>query len=209
MKSVTPCRARTRGGCVHSRFPPPSNPYVPFKPLALAALVAASSLASSPALGQSPGGARTDGSAPLIDSAAFLPPAPPTVPVDWASAEPPPAPREFRGAWVASVANIDWPSRPGLSVWEQKLELIQLLNRAADLNLNAVIFQVRPAADALYESKYEPWSEYLTGQMGRAPRPYYDPLAFAVREAHARGLELHAWFNPFRARHDAPVSEAA
>ena len=191
---------------------PRPAPYVPFKPLALAAavaIVAASSLITAPALGQSSGGARSDASTPLIDSAAFLPPAPPTVAVEWASPEPPAAPREFRGAWVASVANIDWPSRPGLSVWEQKLELIQLLNRAADLNLNAVIFQVRPAADALYDSKYEPWSEYLTGQMGRAPQPYYDPLAFAVREAHARGLELHAWFNPFRARHDTPLSEAS
>ena len=109
--------------------------------------------------------------------------------------------REFRGAWVASVANIDWPSRPGLTSEVQQAELLALLDRAVQLRLNAVILQVRPAADALYDSRLEPWSEYLTGEMGKAPVPYYDPLAFAVAEAHRRGLELHAWFNPFRARH--------
>ena len=74
------------------------------------------------------------------------------------------------------------------------------------MRLNAILFQVRPACDALYDSKLEPWSEYLTGSMGQAPNPYYDPLAMAVREAHQRGLELHAWFNPFRARHHAVLS---
>jgi len=78
--------------------------------------------------------------------------------------------------------------------------MMLILNRAVDLNLNAIILQVRPAGDALYASRYEPWSEYLSGQQGRAPEPYYDPLAFAVAEAHKRGLELHAWFNPYRAR---------
>ena len=114
---------------------------------------------------------------------------------------PPPVAREFRAAWVASVSNIDWPSRPGLGTWEQQAELLQILNRAVALRLNAVILQVRPAADALYASRHEPWSEYLTGEMGRAPEPPWDPLAFAVEEAHKRGLELHAWFNPFRAHH--------
>jgi uncharacterized lipoprotein YddW (UPF0748 family) len=118
-----------------------------------------------------------------------------------ATSDAPPVAREFRGAWVASVANIDWPSRPGLSSWEQQAELIAILNRSVALNLNAVILQVRPAADALYDSRYEPWSAYLTGVEGRAPEPYYDPLTFAVDEAHKRGLELHAWFNPYRARH--------
>ncbi|MEJ2215358.1 MAG: family 10 glycosylhydrolase [Gemmatimonadota bacterium] len=113
---------------------------------------------------------------------------------------PPPVPREFRGVWVATVGNVDWPSREGLSTREQQAELLAILDRAASLNLNAVVFQVRPAADAFYDSPYEPWSEYLTGTMGRAPHPYWDPLRFAVKEAHARGLELHAWFNPFRAR---------
>ena len=123
--------------------------------------------------------------------------------------DPPPIQREFRAAWVASVANIDWPSRPGLSAWEQQAELIAILNRCVALNLNAVILQVRPAADALYDSPYEPWSEYLTGVEGRPPEPYYDPLAYAVDEAHKRGLELHAWFNPYRARHPSARGTAA
>lgn len=115
--------------------------------------------------------------------------------------------REFRGVWIATVANIDWPSKPGLPVDEQKEELRQILNRAAAMNLNAVIFQVRPAADALYDSPYEPWSAFLTGKMGLAPFPWYDPLEFAVHEARKRGLELHAWFNPFRAGHPADTSK--
>jgi len=117
--------------------------------------------------------------------------------------------REFRGVWVATVANIDWPSKPGLSTADQKKELLALLDRAVQLKLNAVLFQVRPACDAFYNSKFEPWSEYLTGTMGRAPQPFYDPLAFAVEQAHARGLELHAWFNPFRAHHFQTVSPIA
>jgi len=114
---------------------------------------------------------------------------------------PPKPPREFRGVWVATVANIDWPSKPGLPVADQKSELIGILDRVTQLKLNAVIFQVRPACDAMYASKIEPWSEYITGTMGKAPEPFYDPLAFAVEQAHARGLELHAWFNPYRAHH--------
>ncbi|OWK35045.1 glycoside hydrolase family 10 protein [Fimbriiglobus ruber] len=119
---------------------------------------------------------------------------------------PPPLAREFRGVWVATVGNIDWPSRPGLPAEKQKAELLAILDKAVELHLNAVIFQVRPMADALYESKLEPWSEYLTGTMGKGPG--YDPLAFAVAEAHARGLELHAWFNPYRARHPSAKSVA-
>jgi uncharacterized lipoprotein YddW (UPF0748 family) len=110
--------------------------------------------------------------------------------------------REFRGVWVASVSNIDWPSRAGLPVEQQKEELIGIFDKAVELNLNAVILQVRPAADALYPSKLEPWSPYLTGEMGKPPEPFYDPLAFAVEEAHRRGLQLHAWFNPYRVRLD-------
>ena len=109
--------------------------------------------------------------------------------------------REFRGAWIATVNNIDWPSKPGLSTADQKKELRDLISRAAALKLNCVIFQVRPACDALYLSAHEPWSEYLTGKMGQAPKPLYDPLTFALNEAHRRGLELHAWFNPYRARY--------
>ncbi len=122
----------------------------------------------------------------------------------------PPAPmREFRGAWVATVANIDWPSTNSLSTAQQKAELTAIMDRAVRLKLNAILFQVRPACDALYASRIEPWSEYLTGRMGRPPKPFYDPLALAIEEAHRRGLELHAWFNPFRARHSqakSPVS---
>ena len=119
----------------------------------------------------------------------------------------PPVNRELRAVWVASVRNIGWPSKPGLSTKEQQDELVEILDRSAALRLNAVILQIRPGADALYASPYEPWSEYLTGQMGKAPDPYYDPLEFAVNEAHRRGLELHAWFNPYRARH--PSSKSA
>jgi uncharacterized lipoprotein YddW (UPF0748 family) len=127
-----------------------------------------------------------------------------------ASAEPPPpVAREFRAAWVATVGNIDWPSKPGLSTWEQQQELLAILNRAVAVHLNAVILQVRPGTDALYDSRLEPWSEYLTGRMGRAPEPAWDPLAFAVAQAHARGLELHAWVNPYRARYAKPISETA
>jgi uncharacterized lipoprotein YddW (UPF0748 family) len=125
------------------------------------------------------------------------------------SPAPPQPPREFRGAWIATVANIDWPSKPGLTVAEQKAELVSLLNRAVQLKLNAVVFQVRPACDAFYASPLEPWSEYLTGTMGKPPSPFYDPLAFAIGECHQRGLELHAWFNPFRVRHPDAKSPAA
>src|SRR5262245_16992881 len=120
--------------------------------------------------------------------------------------KPPALTREFRGVWVATLKNIDWPSKAGLSVDRQQAELVAILNRAAQLNMNAVLFQIRPACDAFYASKLEPWSEFLTGTMGRAPDPYYDPLAFAVEQAHQRGLELHAWFNPYRARHPSSKS---
>ena len=112
---------------------------------------------------------------------------------------PPPIAREFRGVWIATVGNTDWPSKPGLSTWDQQRELLAILARATSLNLNAVVFQIRPGADALYASPYEPWSQYITGRQGRAPDPLWDPLAFAVEQAHKRGLEVHAWFNPYRA----------
>jgi len=123
--------------------------------------------------------------------------------------DPPPIQREFRAAWVATVTNIDWPSRPDLDTWTQQAELLAILNRAVALHLNAIIFQIRPGTDALYVSRLEPWSEYLTGRQGRAPEPAWDPLAFAVAEAHRRGIELHAWFNPYRARYARPLSDAA
>jgi uncharacterized lipoprotein YddW (UPF0748 family) len=120
-----------------------------------------------------------------------------------ASAQTPPAvDREFRAVWVATVGNIDWPSKPGLSTWEQQRELLAILDRTVALNMNAVVFHVRPGADALYASPYEPWSQYITGRQGRGPEPPWDPLAFAVEQAHKRGLELHAWFNPYRAAYN-------
>lgn len=123
-----------------------------------------------------------------------------------ANVTPPAPPREFRGAWVASVHNIDWPSKPGLPTAQQQAELLAILDRAQQLHLNAVLLQVRPACDALYSSKLEPWSEYLSGVMGKAPSPWWDPLEFAVAESHKRGIELHAWINPFRARHSTGFS---
>ncbi|WP_313954484.1 family 10 glycosylhydrolase [Aulosira sp. FACHB-615] len=152
----------------------------------------------------------------LILTACLLSPVSCLIPVQIADSSPqpaaiiPPSPsREFRGVWVASVANIDWPSKPGLTTSQQQAELITILDRAAKLKLNAVILQVRPDCDALYQSTLEPWSEFLTGQMGKPPAPYYDPLAFAVAEAHKRGLELHAWFNPYRASHPQGKSTVA
>ncbi|MBC3881522.1 family 10 glycosylhydrolase [Undibacterium sp. LX40W] len=113
---------------------------------------------------------------------------------------PPAAPREFRAAWVSTVANIDWPSRRDLSTEKQQAEIIQILDTAAQLKLNALILQVRPSGDAIYPSTLEPWSEFLTGEQGRAPNPFYDPLQFWIEQAHKRGIQLHAWFNPYRAR---------
>ncbi|RLD13454.1 hypothetical protein DRI50_07150, partial [candidate division KSB1 bacterium] len=110
-----------------------------------------------------------------------------------------PPKHEFRGAWIASVANIDWPKHYSDSPEKQKKDLIHLLNTLKKTGLNAVFLQVRPECDALYKSNYEPWSFWLTGEQGKPPVPYYDPLAFAIEEAHKRGLELHAWFNPYRA----------
>lgn len=118
-------------------------------------------------------------------------------------------PREFRAAWVATVANINWPSKPGLSTAQQQKEAIDLLDFLKVHNYNAVIFQVRPQADALYKSDLEPWSYFLTGTQGKAPDPFYDPLQFWIDAAHERGLELHVWLNPYRAHHIAggPVSK--
>ncbi|HET9382469.1 MAG TPA: family 10 glycosylhydrolase [Streptomyces sp.] len=111
---------------------------------------------------------------------------------------------DLRGVWLATVANRDWPSRPGLTAAEQRAELAAHLDTAVRRRLNTVIFQVRPTADALWPSPYEPWSQVLTGTQGASPG--WDPLGTAVEEAHARGLELHAWFNPYRiANHTDPA----
>jgi uncharacterized lipoprotein YddW (UPF0748 family) len=115
----------------------------------------------------------------------------------------PKAATEFRAAWVATVANINWPSKKGLSTEQQQREAIQLLDFLKSHNFNAVIFQVRPQADALYQSNLEPWSYFLTGKQGSAPSPYYDPLQFWIEAAHDRGIELHVWLNPYRAHSPA------
>ncbi len=126
-----------------------------------------------------------------------------------ASLAPPPAPRELRAAWVATVANIDWPSKGNTDSLKQQAEAIAILDRAKAMHLNAIVLQVRPGADAIYPSQLEPWSEFLTGQQGQPPVPAYDPLLFWVSAAHARGLELHAWLNPYRARHPSATSPNA
>lgn len=113
------------------------------------------------------------------------------------SEKPPALAREFRAVWIASIYNIDWPSSSGLSASSQQAELRAILDKVAALKMNAVIFQVRPQCDAIYSSSIEPWSSSLTGTMGRSPG--YDPLAYCIQQAHARGIEVHAWFNPFRA----------
>ncbi len=110
-----------------------------------------------------------------------------------------PPKREFRGVWVATVKNIDWPSRSGLSSEEQQRELIAWIDRFHKMGMNAIIFQVRPAGDVFYHSSIEPWSEWLNGVQGKGPEPFYDPLQVAIEACHERGMELHAWVNPFRA----------
>ncbi len=107
---------------------------------------------------------------------------------------------EFRAAWIATIGGIDWPSKYAQrDATLQQEELITLFDKLQQCGMNAVIIQIRPCADAFYNSSYEPWSKYLTGVQGVAPYPYYDPLVFICTEAHKRGLELHAWFNPYRA----------
>ncbi|MEV7420357.1 family 10 glycosylhydrolase [Streptomyces sp. NPDC089919] len=118
-----------------------------------------------------------------------------------------PAAPEFRGMWLATVENLDWPSRAGLSAARQQSELRAYLDTAVQRRLNAVVLQVRPAADAFWPSEYEPWSGWLTGTQGK--HPGWDPLGTAVAEAHARGLELHAWFNPYRVANHTDRSRLA
>jgi uncharacterized lipoprotein YddW (UPF0748 family) len=110
-----------------------------------------------------------------------------------------PPKREFRAAWIATVINLDWPSANTLTTSQQQQELISLLDELKYDGINTVIFQVRSECDAMYSSAFDPWSYWLTGSQGTAPYPYYDPLEFAIEEAHKRGMELHAWFNPYRA----------
>jgi uncharacterized lipoprotein YddW (UPF0748 family) len=119
----------------------------------------------------------------------------------------PMVPREFRAAWVACVYNIDWPSRERMSPSAQQAEMVAILDRLASMKMNAIIFQVRPNADAVYQSNLEPWSHWISGSQGRSPG--YDPLAYCIQQAHARGIEVHAWFNPFRAlpNRDLPTAQ--
>jgi uncharacterized lipoprotein YddW (UPF0748 family) len=113
---------------------------------------------------------------------------------------------EFRGVWIASVTNIDWPESDTLSSSDQKTSFIRLLDMHKQNGMNAVIVQVRPSSDAFYPSAFEPWSEWLTGKQSLPPEPYYDPLEFMITETHKRGMEFHAWLNPYRAVFNAGSS---
>jgi uncharacterized lipoprotein YddW (UPF0748 family) len=162
--------------------------------LTMAAAVALAAAGESLALAQTP--AAGGSSAPATDK-------------PWA---PPAPPREFRGVWVATVANIDWPSKKGLTVEQLRSEMNRILDATRAAGFNAVIFQARPSCDAMYQSRLEPWSEFLSGTQGQgvagAP-PGYDPLAEWIAGAHARGMQLHAWINPYRARHIRATSPDA
>ncbi|ANI89135.1 hypothetical protein A9P82_07425 [Arachidicoccus ginsenosidimutans] len=116
---------------------------------------------------------------------------------------------EMRGVWIATVLNIDYPSKPGLSIAQQKQEFVNLLDKDKQMGMNAVFVQVRPAGDAFYPSRYDPWSEFLTGKQGQAPSPFYDPLKFMIDETHKRGMEFHAWINPYRMVFDVTKSSVA
>lgn len=105
---------------------------------------------------------------------------------------------EMRGMWVASVVNIDYPTKPTTDPSVLKAEALKILDEAEKTGFNAVFLQVRPTADAFYKSNYFPWSKFLTGTQGKAPADGFDPLAFWITEAHKRGIELHAWINPYR-----------
>jgi uncharacterized lipoprotein YddW (UPF0748 family) len=116
---------------------------------------------------------------------------------------------EFRAAWIATVDNIDWPTKGNYNSDSQRAEFIRILDMHQRNGMNAVIVQIRPATDAFYPSQYEPWSEWLTGKQGRPPSPYYDPLQFMIEETHKRGMEFHAWCNPYRAVFKIGVSSIA
>ena len=106
---------------------------------------------------------------------------------------------EFRGVWVATVDNIDWPGKGNFDTDSQKVEFIRLLDMHQRNGMNAMVVQIRPCTDAFYPSPYEPWSQWLTGTQGRPPSPYYDPLQFMIDETHKRKMVFHAWMNPYRA----------
>lgn len=106
--------------------------------------------------------------------------------------------REMRAAWIATVANIDWPSQKNLTSKAQREEMRTMLDGLAKNNINAIVMQIRPTADSFYPSAFEPWSHWLTGKQGVKPNPYYDPLQFVIDEAHKRCIEVHVWLNPYR-----------
>lgn len=172
-----------------------------------------------------PGPARPPGAPPTSPSVGVRPatpkqPAPKPVPpitvipesapldTDAAGQAPAPPKREFRAVWVATVDNIDWPSRKGLPVVDQQREIVSMFDMHQQMGLNAVIVQIRSAADAFYAKSSEPWSEWLTGHQGLAPEPFYDPAEFMIEQAHLRGLEFHAWFNLDRATFSKSASVA-
>jgi uncharacterized lipoprotein YddW (UPF0748 family) len=138
-------------------------------------------------------------------AAAAEPFADPAAPADCPAPDPATPKQQMRAEWIASVTNIDWPSRQGLSAEEQQAELVRWYDEAVELGLNAVVVQVRPTADAFWPSPHEPWSVWLSGQQGVDPG--YDPLAFAVAEAHERNLEFHGWFNPYRVSMNTDVNQ--
>ncbi|MDR3296483.1 MAG: family 10 glycosylhydrolase [Clostridiales Family XIII bacterium] len=115
---------------------------------------------------------------------------------------------EFRGVWVATVLTLNYPSAPTADPETLRRDALRILDNAKELGFNAVVFQVRPASDAFYRSALFPWSKYLTGVQGLAPADGFDPLAFIVQEAHARGLALHAWLNPYRITAETQDNEA-
>jgi uncharacterized lipoprotein YddW (UPF0748 family) len=120
-----------------------------------------------------------------------------------------PPKHELRAVWIATVDNIDFPSRKAMPADSQRLEFQAILDAHQRIGMNAVVVQIRPAADAFYQSDKEPWSEWLTGTQGNPPDPYYDPLVFMIDEAHRRNLEFHAWINPYRAVFDVDSSSIA
>ena len=116
---------------------------------------------------------------------------------------------EFRGVWVATIDKLDWPDTVNINTEQQKASFIRMLDRHKANGMNAIIFQIRPAADAFYKSSFEPWSQWLSGEQGVPPFPLYDPLEFMISETHKRGMEFHAWINPYRAVFNLSTSSVA
>src|SRR5690242_7238549 len=116
---------------------------------------------------------------------------------------------EFRGVWIATVDNIDWPVHGQWNSEKQKEDFTRILDMHRKNGMNAVIVQIRPSADAFYPSTYEPWSQWLTGVQGQPPSPYYDPLQFMIEETHKRGMVFHAWLNPYRANFNISTASIA